>query len=80
MKSTDCPTCPTCERIKAMQDIVVPGLSAPAMRALKGAGVRSIKDLARHTRADIMKLHGMGPASLPKMQAALKAAGLSFKA
>jgi hypothetical protein len=29
---------------------------------------------------DVMALHGMGPASLPKLRGALKAQGLSFQA
>jgi len=39
-----------------------------------------VKKLSRHTEKEIMGLHGMGPASLPKMKAALKAQGLGFKA
>lgn len=79
-KSSDCPTCPICERLRLEQNVVVPGLSAPAKRALETAGIKSIKVLAQQRQADIMRLHGMGPASLPKLNAALKAAGLKFKA
>lgn len=41
-----------------------PGLSGPALRALAGAGIRSVADLAKWTEADLAKLHGMGPKAL----------------
>jgi hypothetical protein len=80
MKSSDCPICPACEAEKAMAGFFIDGLSAPARRALQSLGVDSPKKLARHTEREIMDLHGMGPSSLPKMRAALKAAGLAFRA
>lgn len=79
MKSSDCPTCPTCEAEKARAGFFVDGLSAPARRALLGAGVDSLKKLARHSEKDILALHGMGPSAIPKLRAALKAGGLGFK-
>lgn len=79
VKSTDCPTCPNCEVEKAKAGFFIDGLSAPARRALQGAGVTSIKALAKHGERDILALHGMGPSALPKLHAALKAAGLAFK-
>ncbi len=79
IKSTDCPTCPKCEAEKAKAGFFVGGLSAPARRALQGAGVDSLKKLARHSEKDILALHGMGASALPKLNAALKAAGLGFR-
>jgi len=80
IKSSDCPTCPACEKEKARAGFFIDGLSAPARRALQSLGIDSVKTLAKHREADILALHGMGPASLPKLHVALKAAGLSFKA
>lgn len=80
IKSSDCPTCPACEAEKAKAGFFIAGLSAPARRALTGAGITSLKALAKHTEADILALHGMGPASLPTMRTALKDAGLKFRA
>ena len=79
-KSTDCPTCPRCEELRDSGEHFIPSLSAPAKRALEGAGITSIRELARCREADVMKLHGMGPASLPRMKDALRTAGLKFKA
>ncbi|HEX5691745.1 MAG TPA: DNA-directed RNA polymerase subunit alpha C-terminal domain-containing protein [Roseiflexaceae bacterium] len=54
------------------------GLSAPAQRALAGAGYTQIEQLAAVTEADILKLHGMGPKSMPLLREALAAKGLRF--
>ena len=37
-----------------------------------------MKQLAKHTQQEVLALHGMGPASLPALQAALNTEGLSF--
>ena len=55
------------------------GVSGPAWRALGGAGVRSVADLARCTEADLAKLHGMGPKALGALRAALEASGRTFR-
>lgn len=57
-----------------------PGVSGPALRALHGAGVRSVADLARWTEADLAALHGMGPKALGALRDALAASGRSFRA
>ena len=54
-------------------------LSKPAKRALIQQGICSEKDLAQRRRSEIAKLHGIGPASFPVLEDALKAAGLRFK-
>ena len=79
IKRTDCPTCPKCEAEKAKAGFFVGGLSAPARRALQGAGVDSLKKLARHSEKDILALHGIGPSAIPVLRAALKSAGLAFR-
>ncbi len=78
-KSSDCPVCPTCEKLKKGKSHVFSDLSAPAKRALENEGITSLKALARYTEKDILLLHGMGKTSLPKLRAALKTAGLHFK-
>ena len=58
----------------------LPGnLSAPAQRALAGAGIKTVKQLAKYSEAELLALHGVGPSSIPKLKAALTAVGLSFK-
>ncbi|RAJ83175.1 uncharacterized protein YdhG (YjbR/CyaY superfamily) [Chitinophaga dinghuensis] len=64
---------------KTKSDSLVPGLSAPACRALAGAGITTLKRLSGYTEKDILQLHGMGKSSLPIMREALEEKGLSFK-
>lgn len=78
-KTSDCPTCPQCEAAKAPRSGWLSAFSAPARRALEHAGITTVKQLAKHTRQEVMALHGMGPASLPALQTALAAQGLSFR-
>jgi DNA-directed RNA polymerase alpha subunit len=54
-------------------------LSTPATRALLNAEIDSLKKLSTYSEEEILKLHGMGPGSLPLLREALKKAGLSFK-
>lgn len=78
-KSSDCPVCPVCEKERApAQDFMV-GLSAPARRALENNHIDSLKKLASYSEKELLKLHGLGPASFPKLKEALKKAGLHFK-
>jgi DNA-directed RNA polymerase alpha subunit len=78
-KSSDCPVCPVCERERNPQDGFLAVLSAPARRALENAGIKTLKQLAKFSEAEILQLHGMGPSSIPKLISALKEKGLSFK-
>ncbi|MBP3966061.1 MULTISPECIES: RNA polymerase alpha subunit C-terminal domain-containing protein [Paenibacillus] len=78
-KSTDCPTCPTCEQEKKPESGFLSQLSAPARRALEHNGITTLEQLSQYREADILKFHGMGPGSMPKLRAALEANGLSFK-
>lgn len=78
-KRSDCPTCPTCEAQRKPEAGFLSGLAAPARRALEGKGITSLSKLAKHTEAQVLELHGMGPGSMPKLKDALKAKGLSFK-
>jgi DNA-directed RNA polymerase alpha subunit len=54
-------------------------LSAPALRALDNAGIKTLKQLSKYTESDILKLHGIGKSSIPNLRKALKEKGLSFK-
>jgi predicted RecB family nuclease len=78
-KSSDCPTCPICEREQKNETGFLLLLSAPARRALENHGITSLHKLSEHSEKEILQFHGLGPASLPKLRAALEEAGLSFK-
>jgi hypothetical protein len=51
------------------------GLSGPALRALKNAGIRSMTQLSRWKESDLAELHGMGPKGIRILKAALKSEG-----
>ncbi|WP_157558263.1 hypothetical protein [Niabella aurantiaca] len=78
-KSSDCPACPECERTKRPETGFLSELAAPARRALQHAGIGSPEELALHTEKEILGLHGMGPASMPVLKAALAASKLKFR-
>lgn len=78
-KSTDCPTCPTCEALKKPSNGFQLVLSAPARRALENNNIGTLEDLLKWSERDLLTLHGMGPSSIPKLKAALKEKGLQFK-
>lgn len=54
------------------------GLSAPARRALEGAGYIRLEQLSTVSESDLKKLHGMGPKALILLRSALEEKGLSF--
>jgi DNA-directed RNA polymerase alpha subunit len=78
-KSSDCPTCPTCENERKPDNGFLSLLSAPARRAMEHNGITSLHQLSTYSEKEILQFHGMGPASLPKLRTTLKENGLSFK-
>lgn len=78
-KSSDCPTCPICAAEAKPKDDFLSLLSAPARRALENAGIKTVKQLAKHSEKEILALHGMGKASLPALNKVLEENGLTFR-
>ncbi len=78
-KSSDCPTCPICEAARKPADGFLARLAAPARRALEREGIATLQQLAKHTEAEILSLHGMGPNAVQKLKDALQEAGLRFQ-
>lgn len=78
-KSSDCPVCPVCEKERMPEAEFLTRLSAPARRALEGAGIRTLQQLSAHTERELLAMHGFGPASIPKLRKLLVEAGLNIK-
>ena len=78
-KSSDCPTCPTCEKLKEPASGFLALLSNPARNAMLHSGIDTIDKLSTYTEKEILKLHGIGKASLPIFRKALEDKGLTFK-
>ncbi len=80
-KSSDCPVCPICWSgyyKDKMNGEFPKNLSAPALRALLNAKITTLQKLATFSEKEILELHGMGPASIPKLRDALGEKGLKF--
>jgi predicted flap endonuclease-1-like 5' DNA nuclease len=54
----------------------LPKIGAPATRALNNAGYTSLRQLAGVPRAELAKLHGMGPKALRIIEDNLAGQGL----
>lgn len=78
-KTSDCPTCPVCEKSKKPKEGFLSLLAGPARRALENNNIKTLQQLAKYSETDLLRLHGMGPSSLPKLRAALKTEKLHFK-
>lgn len=78
-KSSDCPVCPLCEEERKPEEGFLSLLGAPARRALENAGIKTLAQLSQRSEAEILALHGTGPASMPKLRKALKEEKMSFR-
>jgi DNA-directed RNA polymerase alpha subunit len=70
---------PICENERKPEDGFLSSLAAPARRALENNGITSLVELSKFTEEDVLKFHGMGKSSIPKLKEALAEEGLSFK-
>jgi len=77
-KSSDCPTCPVCEAERKPKTGFLSLLSAPARRALENADITTLEKLSKHSEATILKLHGIGKTTIPKLREVLEAENLTF--
>lgn len=55
----------------------LPAVGVPATRALRAAGYDTLAALASVPRAEIARLHGIGPKALRVIEAALEEHGLT---
>lgn len=78
-KSSDCPVCPACEKLKEPGSGFLALLSNPARNALLHHEIDTIQKLSSYTEKEILNIHGIGKASLPVFRKALDENGLSFK-
>ena len=78
-KSTDCGTCPKCEQANKPSEGFLSRLSSPARNALINAGITEVEHLAGYTEKEILKLHGIGPSSLPTLKHAMAEKNVNFK-
>lgn len=78
-KTSQCPVCPICEKLKNTQGFFIANLAAPARRALENEKINSLEILTQYSEKDLLKLHGIGKSSIPLIVAQLAAQGLTLK-
>jgi hypothetical protein len=71
---------PLHERPAPSPGTALPRVGAPAARALAAHGLTRLEQLTALTAAEVAALHGVGPFALGRLQEAMAAAGLSFRA
>ena len=57
----------------------LPGIGAPATRALAAIGITRLSQLTEHRAADLLKLHGMGPRAMAVLRESLADRGLALR-
>ncbi|MBL7821731.1 MAG: DNA alkylation repair protein [Saprospiraceae bacterium] len=78
-KSSNCLTCPACEKLKKPKFGFLSGLAAPARRALEQNNITTLKKLANYSESELLNLHGIGKTCMKSLKNALAASDLSFK-
>lgn len=69
-KSSNCPTCPICEKEKNPKFGFLSQISAPTRRALQKEKITILKKLSKYSKK-ILDLHGIGPTPIPILKAEL---------
>lgn len=78
-KSTDCRTCPICEKEAKPIEGFLSVLVAPSRRALENNGISKLEYLTKYSEKEILKFHGFGKSSLPILKSLLDDKELSIK-
>ncbi|MDX8047213.1 RNA polymerase alpha subunit C-terminal domain-containing protein [Gracilibacillus sp. S3-1-1] len=78
-KSSECKSCPTCDKENKPESGFLSKLSSPARNALIHEGIDTLAKLSQYTEKEILNIHGIGPASMPPLRASLEEEGWSFK-
>ena len=78
-KSSDCPVCPICEEERKPKDHFLSLLSAPARRALENKGIKTLDQLSKYSKEEVLTFHGLGKTTIPKLEKLLSENNLSFK-
>ena len=57
----------------------LPAVGRPAANALDLAGITTLEQVAEHTEAELLALHGVGPKAARILREALAARGLAMR-
>jgi len=78
-KSSTCLSCPVCEQERKPEPGFLSSVAAPARQVLAPEDIARLQQLAAFSEIEILKLHGIGPSTIPILRGALAAAGSAFK-
>ena len=76
-KSSSCRSCPTCEQQRLKN--LLPGLAAPAKRALLAHGIEQFNDVVRFSKSEVALWHGIGKNALSIIEQNLTDIGIGWK-
>lgn len=57
----------------------LPKTSEPASQAFLLEGIKTLEDLTKYTKKELLKLHGVGPKAIRILEVELKRLNLKFK-
>lgn len=77
-KSSDCLTCPECEKERKPTDNFLDELVAPARRALESHGITTLEQLSTYSEKEVLSFHGLGKTTIPVLKKLLEDKQLSF--
>jgi len=60
-------------------DNFLSSLVAPARRALENKDIRTLKQLSKYSKKEVLSFHGMGKSSIPKLEKLLSDQNMSFR-
>ncbi len=63
----------------ASRTLGLPAIGRPAAGALGLAGITTLEEVAAHTEAELLALHGVGPKAVRILRDAMAARGLAFR-
>lgn len=78
-KSSDCLTCPECEKERKPTNNFLDELVAPARRALESNGITTLEQLSTYSEKEVLRFHGLGKTTIPILSQLLEENNLTFK-
>jgi DNA-directed RNA polymerase alpha subunit len=63
---------------KLPKDHFLSKISAPARRALENNGITTLEQLSKYNKKEVLKFHGMGKSSIPKLEKLLAEEKMAF--
>jgi len=78
-KSSDCLTCPECEKERKPTNNFLDKLVAPARRALESNGITTLEQLSTYSEKEVLRFHGLGKTTIPILSQLLEENNLTFK-